>query len=226
MGAFLDSCLEDIRDVVSHRTWLNHEGIVRLHLQPTIGAKRLAKLTPKDVHGLYRIKLADGLSPGRVRRIHVTLSRALKNAVRYRDVSRNVAAEVTPPKEYRHEITVLTPQQVKQLLDAARGDCLEAAYVLPATCGLRQGECLALRFEDIDFAKGTLKITRTVWRHQVYPPKTPHTRRTIKLPKIALDALRRHARNNNEARKGGCSLPSTATRWMKLCASTVLGRGC
>jgi integrase len=202
VGAFLDSWLEDMRDAVSHRTWLNHEGIVRLHLKPTIGAKRLAKLTPKDVHGLYRIKLADGLSPGRVRRIHVTLSRALKDAVRWRDVGRNVAAEVTPPKEYRREIKVLTPQQVRQLLDAARGDRLEAAYVLPATCGLRQGECLSLRFEDIDFTKGTLQVRRTVWRNQVYPPKTPHSRRTIKLPKIALDSLRRHARNNNEAREG------------------------
>ena len=196
--AFLDSWLVDMRDAVGHRTWLNHEGIVRLHLKPTIGAKRLAQLIPKDVHRPKTSKLAGGLSPGRVRKIHGTLSRALKDAVRWRDV----AAEVTPPKEYRREIRVLTPRQVKQLLDAARGDRLEAAYVLPATCGLRQGECLALRYEDIDFAKGTLQVRRTVWRNQVYPPKTPHSRRTMKLPKIALDALRRHARNNNEAREG------------------------
>jgi integrase len=79
---------------------------------------------------------------------------------------------------------------------------LEAAYVLPATCGLRQGECLALRFEDIDFARRTLEIRRTVWRNHVYPPKTPRSRRTIKLPQIALDALRRHARNNDGATEG------------------------
>jgi integrase len=200
--AFLDSWLEGMRDMVSLRTWLNHEGIVRLHLKPTIGPKRLARLTPKDVHRLYKGKLADGLSPGRVRKIHVTLSRALKDAVRWRDLSRNVAAEVTPPKEYRREIRVLTPQQVKQLLDATRGDRLEAAYVLPATCGLRQSECLSLRFEDIDFARRTLKIRRTVWRNQVYPPKTPRSRRILKLPQIALDALGRHARNNDGAREG------------------------
>ena len=86
-----------------------------------------------------------------------------------------MAVEVTPPKEYRHEIKVLTPQQERQLLEAAHGERVEAVYVLPATCGLRQGECLALRFEDIDFAKGTLRIRRTVWRNQVYPPKTPHS---------------------------------------------------
>jgi integrase len=196
VSAFLDSWLEDVRDGVSYRTWLNHECIVRLHLKPTIGAKRLARLSSKDIHGLYKDRLAEGLSRGRVRKIHITLNRALKDAVRWRYISRNPAAEVTPPQECRREMDVLSVQQVKQLLSAARDDCLEAAYVLPATVGLRQGECLALRYEDIDFAKGTLKVRRTVWRNNVYPPKTPHSRRTIKLPRIALDALKRHKNNN------------------------------
>jgi integrase len=202
VGAFLDSWLEDMREVVSYRTWLNHECIVRLHLKPTLGAKRLAKLSLKDVHSLYRVKLAEGLSRGRVRMIHVTLNRALKDAVKFRYISRTPTAEVSPPKEYQREINVLTPLHVKQLLSATRGDRLEAAYVLPATVGLRQGECLSLRYEDIDFDTGTLKIRRTVWRNNVYPPKTSRSRHTIKLPHIALDALRRHAQNNGGAREG------------------------
>src|SRR5918998_1585213 len=131
VGAFLDSWLEDVRNAVSYRTWLNHECIVRLHLNPAIGAKQLAKLSPKDIHVLYKDKLAEGLSRGRVRKIHVTLNRALKDAVRWRYISRNPAAEVTPPQEYQREMDVLTPEQVKQLLSTARGDRLEAAYVLP-----------------------------------------------------------------------------------------------
>jgi integrase len=202
VGAFLDSWLEDMRDAISHRTWLNHECIVRLHLKPTLGAKRLAKLSPKDVHDLHRAKFGEGLSRGRVRKIHVTLNRVLKDAVRFRYIGRNPAAEVSPPQEYQREINVLTPEQVKRLLLAARGDRLEAAYVLPATVGLRQGECLSLRYEDIDFDKRTLKIRRTVWRNSVYSPKTPHSRRTIKFPRIALDALRRHAQTNGGASEG------------------------
>jgi integrase len=143
-----------------------------LHLNPTIGAKQLARLSPKDVHSLYRVKLAKGLSRGRVRKVHVTLNRALKDAVRWRYISRNPAGEVSPPQEYKREIHVLTPEQVQQLLTAARGDRIEAAYVLPAIVGLRQGECLALRYEDIDFEQGTLIVRRTVWRNQIYPPKT------------------------------------------------------
>ena len=208
VAVFLDEWLESVKDAVSYRTWLNHECIVRLHLKTEIGTARLVKLTPKGIHDLYKSKLAEGLSRGRVRKIHVTLNRALKDAVRWRYISRNPAAEVSPPQEYPREISVLTPEQIRQLLSAARGDCLEAAYVLPATVGLRQGECLSLRYEDIDFEKGTLKIRRTVWRNQVYPPKTPHSRRTIKLPRIALDALKRHRDNNDDASAEGWLFPS------------------
>ena len=141
--------------------------------------------------------MAEALSRGRVRKIHVTLNRALKDAVRWRYISRSPTVEVSPPQEYEREIHVLMPEQVKRLLTAARGNRLEAAYVLPATLGLRQGECLALRYEDIDFEQGTLTIRRTVSRNQVYPPKTPHSRRTIKLLLIALDALKRHRDKRN-----------------------------
>ncbi len=89
MSAFLNSWLVDMRDTVSHRMWLYHESIVRLHLHPTIGAKRLAQLTSKDRHRLHKSKLAGGLSPGRVRVIHVTLSHVLEDAARWRDVARN-----------------------------------------------------------------------------------------------------------------------------------------
>jgi hypothetical protein len=114
VGVYLNDWLEDMRDVVSKRTWVNHESIVRLHLNPTIGAKKLTKLSPGDIHGLYKSKLHSGLKPSRVRRIHVTLSRALKDAVRSRYIRTNPATLVTPPKETQPEINVLTPEQVKR----------------------------------------------------------------------------------------------------------------
>jgi integrase len=202
VGAFLDLWLEDMRDVVSKRTRLNHEGIVRLHLKPNIGAKKLARLSSKDIHGLYKSKRTS-LSAGRVRHIHVTLNRALKEAVSWQYISRNPASNVKPPKELaQQEKDVLTPEHVEQLLAACRGDRLEGVYVLGATCGLRLGEVLALRFEDINLEAATLKIKRTVWRNQVNPPKTKNSRRTIRLPRIALDALRRHRNKSNGAGEG------------------------
>jgi integrase len=159
VAAFLELWLEDMKDVVSRRTWLNHESMVRLHINPAIGTKKLAKLFPKDVHGMYR---SSGLS----RRVHVTLNRALKDAVTWQYIPRNPASDVKPPRELaKQEKDVLTPEQVKHLLETVRGDKLEGVYVLGALCGLRISETLAVRVEDIDLQAGTLKVERSVWRN-------------------------------------------------------------
>ena len=84
---------------------------------------------------------------------------------------------------------MLTPEQVKHLLSAARGDRYECAYVLAAVCGLRTSEIAAIRWEDVDVQSGTLKIRRSVWRGQLQPTKTNSSRRTLKLRKLAIDAL-------------------------------------
>jgi len=219
VAAFLDLWLEDMRDVVSRRTWLNHESIVRLYLKPTIGAKKLARLSSKDIHGMYKTKGAN-VSIGRVRQIHVTLNRALKDAVSWQYIPRNPACNVKPPKEVAHqEKDVLTPEQVKQLLAACRGDRFEGVYVLGATCGLRLGEALAFRYEDIGLEVATLKIQRTLWRNQVNPPKTKSSRRAIKLPKIALGALKRHWDNYGDAE--GWLFPTSGGNPVDADSSTV-----
>jgi integrase len=87
---------------------------------------------------------------------------------------------------------ILTPDQVKRLLACCHGDRLEGVYVLGATCGMRIGEVLGIKWEDIDLDKGTLMIKRTIWRGRVLPTKTNSSRRTIKLSRIALEALHRH----------------------------------
>jgi integrase len=197
VAAMLDEWLEDIRENISYRTWLNHECIVKLHLNPTIGDKKLSKLNTKDIHEMYKSKISSGLSRGRVRHIHITLNRALKDAVGWQYIPRNPASNVKPPKELaQQEKDILTPEQVKELLAACRGDRFEGVFVLGATCGLRIGEVLALRCEDIDLEAGTLKVQRTVWRNQINPPKTKSSRRTIRLPRISLEVLRRHMDKN------------------------------
>jgi integrase len=90
------------------------------------------------------------------------------------------------------EMKILSPNQVKRLLECCYGDRLEGVYVLGATCGLRIGEALGVKWEEIDFDKGTLTIKRTIWRGESLPTKTNSSRRTIKLPRIALEALLRH----------------------------------
>ncbi len=130
------------------------------------------------------------------------LNKAAKDAVRRKQLRTNPIAEVPAPKIARKDTEVLTAAQVKKLFAACRGDRLEGVYMMGACCALRVGEALSLRWEDVDFDRGTLHVRRTLWRGKTYQPKTPHSRRIIKLPNIALDSLRRHAEKHGYPEDG------------------------
>ncbi len=144
------------------RTWKRHEELTRLHVIPGLGSAKLDKLNALQVQSLYRKKLDSGLYPTTVRKIHATLYKALKQAVRWQLVPRNVCDSVTPPRATKVEIEALTKEQVKRLLDTVRSDGLYALYVLACTTGMRQGEILALKWDCVDFEAGTVRVKRTV----------------------------------------------------------------
>ena len=108
VAAYLDLWLEKVEDTVSPRTYERHESIVRLHLKPVLGATKLANLTPLNVEQLYRKKSKQGLAPGSVRRIHITLHKALSDAVRWYILPRNASSAASPPKDSGEETESLT----------------------------------------------------------------------------------------------------------------------
>jgi integrase len=79
-------------------------------------------------------------------------------------IPRNATEAVKPPQVRREEMQPLSPEQVRVLLEAARGERLEALYVLAVTTGLRQGELLGLKWEDVDLEAGTLQVRRSLPR--------------------------------------------------------------
>ena len=93
--------LDSIKEAVGPRTWKRHEELTRLHVVPLLGSAKLQKLSALQVQTLYRKKLDAGLSPTTVRKVHATLYKALKQAVRWRLVPMNVCASVTPPGQRR-----------------------------------------------------------------------------------------------------------------------------
>jgi integrase len=166
--------------------------------------KLVPTLTPAQVQTLYRAKLDEGLAPKSVKHIHTTLHRAFKQAVRWGLVPRNVAAAVDPPRVRTPEMRPLSPIQARQLLQAARSDRLETLYVLAVTTGMRQGELLALGWEDVDSEEGVVRVRRTLTLAKGGPrltePKTPRSRRQIRLTTGAVDTLERH-RERQEAER-------------------------
>jgi integrase len=185
-----------VRDTVRPTTFERYEQIVRLHIRPVLGKVKLKNLTNTHVRGLYREKLDAGLSPRTVQYVHVTLHKALNQAIADGLIPRNATEAVKPPQVLREEMRPLTAEQVRILFDAAKGDRLEALYILAVTTGLRQGELLGLKWDDIDLEGRTLQVRRTLTTAKGGPvpsaPKTKGSRRTVRLSQMALEALTSH----------------------------------
>lgn len=115
-----------------------------------------------QVRRLYRERLEAGLAPRMVQQVHVTLHKALKQAVVDSLVPHNVAEAVKVPQPEKKEVKPLSLKQAQALLETAKEDRLEALYVLATTTGMRQGELLGLKWEDINLEAGTLQVRRTL----------------------------------------------------------------
>lgn len=199
LGEYFDKWLPTVKGTVKERTWVRHEEVVRIHLKPSIGRKRLLKLNALDVQELYLSKLDEGLSPRTVQIIHATLRKALKQAVTWFLVSKNVTEAVTPPKSPKKEIRVLTAEEVKRLLKTAAGERFEVLYVLAVTTGMRQGELIGLKWGDIELGEGILRVRRTVWEGKASPPKSAKSHRSIRLTRVAKEALKQQKQRDGRS---------------------------
>jgi integrase len=202
VGEYLTRWLADsVKDTVRQRTYERYESIVRVHLVPTIGGIKLKNLTPAHVRSLYREKLDSGLAPRTVQYIHRTLSKALKQAVSDGLIPRNAAGSVKPPQPRTEEIRPLDREQARAFLEAISGDRLEALYVVAITAGLRAGELLGLKWEDVDLEAGMLQVRRTLSEARsgriFEAPKSGKGRR-IRLTRKATEALRGHRKRQLE----------------------------
>jgi integrase len=204
VGEYLDQWLSDsVRGTVRTSTFERHEAIIRLHIKPTLGHVGLKKLTPAHVRGLYREKLDSGLDPATVRKIHSTLHKALSQALSDGLVPRN-AATVEAPRPTPEEIHPLSEDEARTLLETAQasGDRFEPLYVLAISTGLRRGELLGLRWNDVDLERGTLRVGRALVRERGHntlgETKTRQGRRQINLTPRTVNALRVHRKKQLE----------------------------
>jgi integrase len=195
---YLDRWLKgSVRGNVKPITFESYERVLRVHVVPTLGRAKLNNLTPLHLQSLYRERLDSGLSSRTVQYVHVLMHRALKQAVRWGLLPRNVSEAVDPPRIHRKEMHPLSPVQARTFLEVAREDRLETLYVVALHCGLRQGELFGLRWSDVDLEEGTLQVNRTLTQTKDGPvftvPKTLKSRRNVRLTNSAVEALKRHS---------------------------------
>ncbi|MGC5030163.1 tyrosine-type recombinase/integrase [Micromonospora sp. DT229] len=167
--------------------------LIETHLAATpLGSRRLAAVVPSEVQA-WAADRAKVLAPSTLRNLVGLLRSIYAAAVLDRLVGRSPVVRVSLPSAHRKRIVPLTVDQVRALADAmpARN---RAMVITQAGLGLRLGELLALRVEDIDF---TARLVRIEWQFAPQSkvrtePKTPRSRRTVPLPQVVADALRTH----------------------------------
>ena len=173
LGAYLDEWVAGLR--LAPSTIASYRKNIRLHITPALGTVPLASLTTEKVDRLYRElerggradhRAGEGLSPRTTRYIHTILSSALAAAVKTRRLTRNPAADATPPTAKQAKAPEMHPWTAGQLaafLGWARehGQGHHSLWHVLAHTGMRRGEALALRWRDLDLDAATVRIRRS-----------------------------------------------------------------
>ena len=188
-------------------TIARYDQIARVHLIPQLGTVKLAALTPCHVQSLL-LKLQGVAAPATIVKVHGVLRNALADAERMDLVSRNVAKAVRPPRLSRTERRSLTPAEAGSLLSHLKGDRLEAVFIVALSTGLRRGEVLGLRWQDVDLEGRVLFVRQALQRVdralKMVPPKTHRSSRPIPLPQFAVTAFsQQKVRQANDRRLVG-----------------------
>ena len=204
---YLEQWLEEVhKPTIRLSSYAKYRKLLDNHILPALGHIQIQKLTPQQIQSFYTKKLKDGLSATTIHVIHAVLHNALENAVRWGIISRNACDVISPPRQTRHEIQPLTKEQVQQLLKKARGHRLEALLTVAVTTGMRRGELIGLKWQDIDLEERTLYIRRTVDRitkngYVESEPKTAQSRRKVMLPLFVVEVLKQHRAHQEQLRQ-------------------------
>jgi len=229
---FLTQWLETTqKQSVRPRTYERYEEVVRLHINPALGRHQLQKLTTRHVEVFYAKKLEEGLSPRTVNTFHNVLHKALDKARKSRIIVENVCDLVDPPRTEDTEIAPLTLKQIKKLLSTVKGHHIEALVVLALSTGMRRGELLGLKWQDIDFEESILQVRRIMSRvpaklkteekkgYVEANTKTKKSRRSIVIVPLALEVLKQYQVQQQERKE------NAGDRWVErdLVFCTSLG---
>lgn len=198
LNEYLDRWLESAAKArVRPKTFAGYQDVLRRYVRPELGGRPLSKITPVEIQALYNRLSESGLSPRTIQYTNMILKQAYKQAIQWRLLAFNPCDGVSLPRQVRHEMKVLSPDQARRFLAVARQDRYGPLFELALTTGLRPSEYAALKWSDLDLERGVVSINRSIeflpgggWRFA--ENKTNRSRRTVKLLPSVVRALAEH----------------------------------
>lgn len=217
LGHFIDPAAESLdsyfkvwlQDIAKPRvreaTLVSYEWIVNKYIVPQLGSYRLCDLRPDQIQRFYGELSRRGLSARTVRYAHSILSSALGHAELQGMIATNPCTRCSLPKKHKTEMKYLSPQEVKQFLEAAKDSRMYALFLLAVETGMRPGEYLALQWSDVDLGTGFLTVRRTVKTRKgggyyFATPKTSKGNRPLYISSNLTAALKAQRRRQLEAK--------------------------
>jgi integrase len=206
VSAYVERWLKDWAAAnVSNQTFEGYAQMLRKHLCSRVGKLPIQKLRAVDLQAVYAAMAADGLADRTRLHLHRIVHVALKHAVQWGVTARNVADMVDAPRVRAQEIEILTAGQVQSALEFLRDKPLYAITALALASGLRRGELLALRWQEVNLDGGFLRVERALEETSrgglaFKSPKTRYGRRTVALPMSTVAVLREHWKAQQEHR--------------------------
>ncbi len=182
---------------LSPRSYERYTGIIEKNLIPAFGSIPLTGLRPEHIQRHYANMVAKGLAARTVRYDHIVIHGALRMAVKWQLVSRNVADAVEPPKAKHSEMQTWDADEVAQFLEAAITTPYHVLFYAALYTGARRSELLGLSWRHVDFLYSQINIERGLhWtKDEGYiftQPKSAKSRRAIALPSSLILLLKEH----------------------------------
>lgn len=209
----VNNYLDEVKSSKKQSTYLNYQGCAETYISPVVGNIALQKFTRSDGQKLINkwkttttVQGKKGLSPNTIRRIYLILSAALKLAVKDEKINRNVMEYVEIPKIEKKKVETISKENLMKITAYdATGDTMATLSQILLLTGLRRGEGLGLKWSDVNFKSGTVKVQRAVVRGDkeilITTPKNATSFREVPLPKQAIQILEKHRLSQNEKRK-------------------------
>lgn len=203
-GELLDRWVNDVLPIsgVEKSTIETYRNRIRIHIRPALGHHKLSSLSPIHLQAFYKKKLTEeNLASATVNFLHTLIKTVLGQAVSWDLVSRNVAKKVKPPKSSQDEMKVWTAAEASIFLDSMKEHRLYALFLLALTTGMRHGEVLGLRWQDVNFVNKEISVQKSLSPvGKLGEPKTRASRRVISITQDVVIALQNHRKKMLEER--------------------------
>jgi integrase len=197
LGKYLLEWLEEEhKHQIAHSTWKRYRALAVHHIVPVIGQIPLRKIIPSDIQLVLTTMREAGQSPRSQQQARALLSVALGEAENNEYIPSNPVKKVRIPVNKTREIEPLIIEEVKRLLETYKDTYMSARLHIALLCGLRQGEALGLRWQDVDLVNGVLEVRNQIQmidgELQLTGLKTERSRRSLVLTSGSVESLKAH----------------------------------